>query len=111
MKNTGRAPCLRTISLSFRAYSLKTPLSCGWTGHWLQSIMMATSNKRSSLLKTTTLPGANEYLPSAWGRKYDSTSCQSMPEPLMVTSVERCLKPGMPVAINWPTWLAMPLLK
>ena len=52
MKNTGTAPCLRTVSLCFLLNSENTDLSCGWIGHWLQSIMMARSNNRSSLLKS-----------------------------------------------------------
>ena len=55
MKNTGLAPLARTMSLSFLAYSVNTDFSVGWIGHWLQSIMMATSNSLSSLLKTTLL--------------------------------------------------------
>ena len=51
--------------------------------------MMATSNSLSILLKTTLLAESNEYVPIALGRKYESTSCQSEPEPLIVTDVER----------------------
>ena len=57
------------MSLFFFAYSVNTPLSCGWIGHWLQSIITATSNRRSILLKTTLLSASKEYLPSALGRK------------------------------------------
>ncbi|MDQ6882505.1 MAG: hypothetical protein M3150_10465 [Pseudomonadota bacterium] len=62
------------------------------------------------MLKTIALLALKEYLPRASGRKYDSTSCQSAPDPLIVTIVERCLKPGMPAAISGPMWLVMPLL-
>ena len=60
MKNTGFAPLARTMSLSFFAYSVNTVFSVGWIGHWLQSIMMATSNNLSSLLKTTLFCSSNE---------------------------------------------------
>ena len=60
MKNTGFAPLARTISLFFLAYSVNTEFSLGWIGHWLQSIMTATSNNLSSLLKTTLLFSSKE---------------------------------------------------
>ncbi len=60
MKNTGLAPCARTISLFFLANSVNTVLSLGWIGHWLQSIMTATSNNLSSLLKTMLLFSSKE---------------------------------------------------
>ena len=41
MKNTGRAPCLRTMSHVLLAVLEEYGLSCGWIGHWLQSIMIA----------------------------------------------------------------------
>jgi hypothetical protein len=69
MKKIGLAPWDRTISASFFAYSVNTGFSVGWIGHWLQSIMMATSNNLSSLLKTTLLLSSKEYLPIAFGRK------------------------------------------
>ena len=54
MKKTGCAPCRRTVSAWRFAYSSKAPRNSGWTGHWLQSIMTATSNSRSGRLKVTT---------------------------------------------------------
>ena len=51
MKNTGRAPWARTMSLSFLAYSVNTDFSLGWIGHWLQSIMTAASNNLSRLVE------------------------------------------------------------
>src|SRR4051812_3835152 len=84
IKKIGCAPCLRTVSLCFFAYSWNVAFSCGWTGHWLQSLRIAASNGFSNLLKTTTLLASNEYLPTAFGRKYESTSCQSKPDPLIV---------------------------
>src|SRR5262249_5125684 len=89
MKKTGRAPLRTTISLCFFADSTKTDLSCGWMGHWLQSIMMTASNCRPGLLKAISLSPTNEYLPMPFGRRYDSTSCQSSPEPLIVTDTPR----------------------
>jgi hypothetical protein len=35
------------------------------------------------------LSPTKEYLPIPFGRKYESMSCQSMPEPLMVTETAR----------------------
>ncbi len=89
MKNTGSAPYLRTMALFFAVYSVKNFDSCGWMGHWLQSIMIATSKGLSKLLKTTLLLASNEYEATPPGLKCDSMSCQLMPEPLIVTEVAR----------------------
>src|SRR6202012_5906680 len=89
MKSTGLPPCFRTMSESFLAYSANWPLSVGWIGHWLQSIITATSNSLSFLLNTTLFSESKENAPTALGRKYDSTSCHCRLEPLIVASVER----------------------
>ena len=67
MKSTGRAPYLATIAASFFTVSWKAAASCGWIGHWLQSIMITASNCRPGLLKTILLPATNEYLPMPSG--------------------------------------------
>ena len=89
MKKTGSAPYLRTVALCLAAYSWKTFESCGCTGHWLQSMMIAASKGLSKLLKTTLLLASNEYEPTPPGLKCASTSCQLMPEPLIVAEVAR----------------------
>jgi hypothetical protein len=60
MKSTGRTPCLRATSAFFFACSRKISFSCGWIGHWLQSMMTAVSNWRPGLLKTISLSPTNE---------------------------------------------------
>jgi hypothetical protein len=60
MKRTGRAPYWVTIAASFFTVSRNAAASCGWMGHWLQSIMITASNCLPGLLKTILLPGANE---------------------------------------------------
>src|SRR5258708_17259039 len=95
MRDTGTAPCWRTVSLSFFAYSVKIDFSRGWIGHWLQSIMIARSNGRSVFsLKMTLFWSSNEYAPSAFGLKYEPTSCQPKPEPLTVTETPLSLEAG-----------------
>ena len=46
MNRIGRAPYLWTIVASFFTVSRNAPSSCGWIGHWLQSIMITASNWR-----------------------------------------------------------------
>ena len=67
MKSTGRAPYWATMAASFLTVSRNDCASCGWIGHWLQSIMMTASNCLPGLLKTIRLPGTNEYLPTPSG--------------------------------------------
>ena len=67
MKSIGWAPYFLTIAASFFTVSRNAPSSCGWIGHWLQSIMMTASNWRPGGLKTILLPGTNEYLPMPSG--------------------------------------------
>ena len=69
MNSTGLPPCLRTMSASFFAYSANCDFSVGWIGHWLQSIITATSNSLSILFTTTLFSGSNENAPTAFGRK------------------------------------------
>src|SRR5471032_270586 len=99
------------MSESFLAYSVNWDFSVGWIGHWLQSIITATSNSLSFLLKTTLFSGSNEKAPTAFGRKYDSTSCHCRLEPLMVTSVLRSFVDASAEALSRPTCPPMPLLK
>src|SRR5471030_2001529 len=89
MNSTGLAPCLRTMSESFLAYSVNCDFSVGWIGHWLQSIITAVSNNLSFWLNTTLFSESNEKAPTAFGRNYDSTSCHCRLDPPIVASVAR----------------------
>ena len=86
------------------------PFSCGWIGHWLQSIMMTASNCRPGLLKTISLSPTKEYRPMPSGRRYEGTSCQSSPEPLMVTDTLRSAAAGLSPRPSADTCVCMLLL-
>ncbi len=52
-------------------------------------MMIATSNFLSRALNKTLLFASSEYEPTPPGLKCASTSCQSMPEPLIVAELLR----------------------
>jgi len=63
MKRIGRAPYLATISASFFTLAWNAPSSCGWIGHWLQSIMITHVELPAGRVEDDLVARANEYFP------------------------------------------------